>query len=234
MVRLFLSVSKGKELRFLGHLDFLRAMERAVTRAGLPAAYSEGFNPHMRLSFDSALGVGIAADPVYMDLRLEEAMSLPELQNRLQEQLPRGIQIHQIKEIPLQSPKLTTFFNEDAYEMEGPVSASADPAKAEEAISYFNSLPSFSYTRVTPKKTRVMDVKPMIIEPLDLKLVKNRAYLKFSLVRSNLGTVQPKDIWKILSESFGLPWKPDEFICSRTGAYFRKDGVKKTPFSSGS
>ena len=59
MIRLFLSISKGEELRFLGHLDYLRTMERAIMRSGLPVAFSEGFNPHMKISMDSALGVGL-------------------------------------------------------------------------------------------------------------------------------------------------------------------------------
>ena len=57
MIRLFLSISKGEELRFLGHLDYLRTMERAIMRSGLPVAFSEGFNPHMKISMDSALGL---------------------------------------------------------------------------------------------------------------------------------------------------------------------------------
>ena len=61
MKRLFLSISKGEELRFLGHLDMLRTMERAVIRSGIPIAFSEGFNPHMKIAFDAALGVGVTA-----------------------------------------------------------------------------------------------------------------------------------------------------------------------------
>ena len=73
----------------------------------------------------------------------------------------------------------------------------------------------------------------MIMEPMKVRIEGNRAYLTFSLIRSNNGTVQPKDIWKMLSESFGLPWIPDAFICSRTGTYRNKDGKRLTPFDKG-
>ena len=79
MKRLFLSITKGEELRFLGHLDFLRTMERAVMRSEIPVAFSEGFNPHMKLSLDSALGVGVTADPLYLEIKLEEDMSTEEV-----------------------------------------------------------------------------------------------------------------------------------------------------------
>ena len=98
MKRLFLSITKGEELRFLGHLDFLRTMERAVMRSEIPVAFSEGFNPHMKLSLDSALGVGVTADPLYLEIKLEEDMSTDEVRERLSRQLPRGITIHSIVE----------------------------------------------------------------------------------------------------------------------------------------
>ena len=231
MKRLFLSISKGDELRFLGHLDLLRTMERAVVRPGIPVLYSEGFNPHMKLSFDAALGVGVSADPLYMEMRLEKDISCEEVKDRLSPELPKGILIHNIKEVSMSVEKPVTFLNEDVYELEGPLADGKDISSAQGNIAKFNGLSSFIYERVTPKKVRKMDVKPMIISPMKLKIEDNRAYLSFSLIRSQNGSVQPKDIWKLLSESFDLPWTPDEFICSRTGTYRFENGKRKTPFS---
>ena len=204
MKRLFLSITKGEELRFLGHLDFLRTMERAVMRSEIPVAFSEGFNPHMKLSLDSALGVGVTADPLYLEIKLEEDMSTEEVRERLSRQLPGGITIHSIVEAEKNWPKFVAVFNEDAYEMEGPVKEG------------------------TGEKVREMDLKPMILEPMKVTFTKDRAYLTFSLIRSNTGTVQPKDIWKMLAESFHMPWTEGEFICSRTGTYRRLDGKRLT------
>jgi radical SAM-linked protein len=234
MKRMYLSISKGDSLRFLGHLDFLRTMERAILRAGIPVAFSEGFNPHMKVAFDTALSVGVAADPFYMDIRLEDDTWTPaDVAEHLRPQLLKGIVIHEVVEADPSWPKLVTWLNEDAYEMEGPVLDGADAEAAREAVERFNALDSFIYTRVTPKKTREMDVKPMILEPLAVRIEKNRAYLRFSLIRSNSGTVQPKDIWKMMAESFGLPWTPGEFICSRTGTWHRENGQRLNPLDPG-
>ena len=226
MKRLFLSISKNEELRFLGHLDYLRTMERIVVRSGIPIAFSEGFNPHMKISLDSALGVGVTAD-------LEKDISNEAIRAMMEPQLPKGIVIHDILEAKQEWPKFVAFFNEDCYEMEGPVTDGANQEDAEKKIAEFNGLSSFLYKRVTPKKIREMDVKPMIMEPMKVRIEGNRAYLTFSLIRSNNGTVQPKDIWKMLSESFDLPWIPDAFICSRTGTYRNKEGKRLTPFDKG-
>lgn len=233
MKRLFLSISKDEELRFLGHLDYLRTMERIVVRSGIPIAFSEGFNPHMKISLDSALGVGVTADPLYMELKLENDISDEEIRAKMESQLPKGITIHHILEAAQEWPKFVAFFNEDVYEMEGPVTEGANQEEAEKKIAEFNALSSFLYKRVTPKKIREMDVKPMIMEPMKVRIEKDRAYLTFSLIRSNTGSVQPKDIWKMLSESFGLPWIPDAFICSRTGTYRNENGKRLTPFDAG-
>ena len=50
---------KGETLRYIGHLDLMRAMQRALRRSGLPIRYSNGFNPHIRLSFAAPLSVGV-------------------------------------------------------------------------------------------------------------------------------------------------------------------------------
>ena len=233
MKRLFLSISKGEELRFLGHLDMLRTMERAVIRSGIPIAFSEGFNPHMKIAFDAALGVGVTADPLYLEMKLEKDFLPEKVSALLTPQLPQGIMLHEIKEVGLDRGKLVTFLNEDVYEMEGPVDGGKDILQTEKNIAEFNALDSFIYERVTPKRVRQMDVKPMIIQPMRVKIQGNRAYLKFSLARSQSGSVQPKDIWKILAEFFNMPWIPDAFICSRTGTYYY-DGIRRiTPFSKG-
>ncbi len=233
MKRLFLAITKGEEIRFLGHLDYLRTMERVVVRSGIPIAFSEGFNPHMKISLDSALAVGVTADPLYMEIKLEKDMPIEEVKERMQREMPKGMAIYHIEEAAQEWPKFVAFFNEDAYEMEGPVTEGADAEAAKEAIARFNALPSFIYQRVTPKKVREMDVKPMIMEPMKVRIEGERAYLTFSLIRSNTGTVQPKDVWKMLAESFGLPWTPDAFICSRTGTYRKEAGERKTPFDPG-
>lgn len=229
--RMFLSISKGDKLRFLGHLDLLRAMERAIVRADIPITFSEGFNPHMKIAFDAALGVGVSASPLYMEIRLEKEISCSQVKEMLSAQLPDGISILDIKEVEQGAEKLVTFFNEDVYEMEGPLTGEKNISMLQENIDKFNKLESFIYTRVTPKKVRELDVKPMIVEPIRVSIKNNRAYLSFSLIRSQSGTVQPKDIWKLLAESFNMPWWPEQFICSRVGTYRIENGKRITPFS---
>ena len=61
MARIRLAVKKDGALQFLSHLDFARAVRYVIIRAKLPICYSEGFNPHMKLSFAAARGGGVSA-----------------------------------------------------------------------------------------------------------------------------------------------------------------------------
>ena len=54
-MKLRMQITKDKDIRFISHLEYVRTIGRAIRRAKLPAAYSEGFNPHLKFSLASAL-----------------------------------------------------------------------------------------------------------------------------------------------------------------------------------
>jgi len=122
---------------------------------------------------------------------------------------------------------------EDCYEAEGPVAGEVTAEEIEKQIAAFNALPSFLYERVTPKKTRVLDVKQILTEPIRAWTEGNRAYVRFSLVRTREGSVQAKDIWKILAESFAFPVTPGEFVVKRISVYHREGEKRTAPFDAG-
>jgi len=85
--------SKRGRAKYISHLDLMRAMSRAVRRAGLPIWYTEGFNPHPYLSFALPLPLGQEGLREGMDLRLLEDMPLEDIANRFDGVLPEGIEI---------------------------------------------------------------------------------------------------------------------------------------------
>ena len=71
--------SKTGRAIYISHLDLIRCFQRAVCRAGLPAAYSEGFHPHMQTSFAATLPLGFSSTSEIMDLELEQEVSYEEV-----------------------------------------------------------------------------------------------------------------------------------------------------------
>jgi radical SAM-linked protein len=80
-------------LRFASHRDVARVFERAVRRAGVPIAFSEGFSPHPRLSYAGAAPTGTASEAEYLEIGLASDCDPSELATRLDAALPDGIDI---------------------------------------------------------------------------------------------------------------------------------------------
>ena len=76
--------TKEKDAKYISHLDFLRTIGRAMRRAALPLKYSEGFNPHICLSFAQPLGVGISGEQEWFEVELTAPCAdIPERLNRV-------------------------------------------------------------------------------------------------------------------------------------------------------
>lgn len=93
MLRIKVKYKKGEEVKFISHRDLMRAFQRAVRRAGLPISYSQGFNPHMKISWGQALKVGATSDSEFAELQFEGWINPKEARQRLNHTLPRGLEI---------------------------------------------------------------------------------------------------------------------------------------------
>lgn len=84
---------RGEEVKFISHLDLMKAFERAIRRAGLPIAYSQGFNPHPQMVFGLPLPVGVTSGGEYADFELVRQMDPEEFMSVLNGSLPEGIRV---------------------------------------------------------------------------------------------------------------------------------------------
>lgn len=81
--RLRVTFSKSGRLGMLSHLELARALERAVRRADLPYAVTQGFSPHMKIAFGAALPVGVESTCEIFDVSLTEYVPAEEALSRL-------------------------------------------------------------------------------------------------------------------------------------------------------
>src|SRR5690242_15350351 len=63
---------RSDEVKFISHLDLMKVFERAIRRARLPIAYSQGFNPHPGMVFGLPLSVGVTSDAEYGDFEITD------------------------------------------------------------------------------------------------------------------------------------------------------------------
>lgn len=85
-------------------LDLGRLWERLLRRAGLPLAYSQGYNPHPRLAFAAALPVGYTSECEAVDILLSERFAVEALAGLLAPECPAGLRVLRVEEVPLEAP----------------------------------------------------------------------------------------------------------------------------------
>ena len=104
--RLRITFEKGEALKYISHLDLARTWERVFRRAGLPVAYSQGFNPRPRFQVAAALPVGVTGRAELLDVWLTEPVGSLEALSRLRAVLPRGLVAVDSVDVDLRSPSL--------------------------------------------------------------------------------------------------------------------------------
>ncbi len=95
---------KRGAIRFTSHKDVMRIFERAFAAAGVPVSFSEGFHPHVRMSFGPPLKTGWEGLEEYMDLQLESPMD--DLAAAVNMKLPAGFRVLRVVPIDDRTPKL--------------------------------------------------------------------------------------------------------------------------------
>ncbi|MBA7629737.1 hypothetical protein ES703_37241 [subsurface metagenome] len=118
MQRLRIRFSRGEEIKFISHLDIMRLWQRALHRAEIPLAYTEGFSPHPRISLAAPLAVGITSQAELMDVFCSQWVSPHFFSNALSQQLPAGIEIQQVYSVAPTMPSLQSQVGYAEYEVE--------------------------------------------------------------------------------------------------------------------
>ena len=95
-MRIRLRFTKVGKIRFLGHRDLARCWERAIRRAELPMAYSEGFSPRPKLHYGLALPTGAESLAEYMDIDLATDIDIVGLDKLLSDGMPDGVALEKL------------------------------------------------------------------------------------------------------------------------------------------
>lgn len=209
------AITKGDQVRYISHLDFARTVERALRRAQLPVAYSEGFNPHIKLAFASALSVGVTGAQEYFDVELIQDMAPAEFMTRLNGVLPDGIAVSQAAMITPAHKALMAVINYAVYSAELPVIGESGAVDA--AVSGFTAAENVWYTRQSPKGKREIDFK-QFVDQLRFELAGNRLLLSFGIAIKPTGSAKASELLDVLTEQFSLP-------VNRELAYIRREGL---------
>ncbi len=155
MTNLRVFYHKTGRAKYISHLDITRCMQRAIKRAGLPVWYTEGFNPHIYLTFALPLSLGYESESESMDFRLTEELPMEEVCRRLDEALPPDI--HVVK-VDLQKNKPDAI-TAAVYEIRL-TDCGDDSAALLEAFHAFLEQETICVEKKTKKGMKTVDIKP--------------------------------------------------------------------------
>lgn len=191
--------SKGEEVKYISHLDTLRTFERAVRRAGIPIAYSHGFNPRPQMSFGLPLSVGVTSDAEYVDLELENEIPVKEFIQKLNNNLPKGFNVTDAeyfnsKESLMASIRAASYqigtYTEDRRNME----------EVKHCIEQFMDRDVIIIEKESKGNIKKVDIRPYIYEIKIIEFNENTVILSMTLSAGSIFNLKPEPVLKALSE----------------------------------
>ena len=153
-MRIIIKYSRKGSASYISHLDMQRAFARALRRTDLPVAFSEGFNPHIVMSFASPLSVGYATKGDYLEVKFAQNVIPAEVMEKLNAVLPEDITVSFCGELEAGAPKLMSVNSSALYVIEY-------KSNVQQAAEEFFACESFV---TTDRKGREVDIRPMVLE----------------------------------------------------------------------
>ena len=196
MQRLRIRFCRGEEIKFISHLDIMRLWERALHRAEIPLAYSEGFSPHPRISLAVPLPVGVTSEAELMDIFNTKSASPHWFTAAVSQQLPPGIEILQVYQIAPTQPSLQSQVRYVEYKVE--VETEKGQKDIELALSSLLSMEHLPWQHQRDTGMRSYDLRALID---DLWLIRwHHPYrtLGMRLRCDNRGSGRPEQVTKAL------------------------------------
>ena len=138
---------------YISHLDLNRLMQRALARAKLPVWFTQGFNPHLYLTFPLPLSLGVTGLCETMDFRLTKELSFNEVKTVLNKVLPEGIKILRVSS-PVNKPEAIA---KSGYE----ILLNAEGLDKQKMETHLNSR-EIMVDKKTKKGIKTIDIKPFL------------------------------------------------------------------------
>jgi radical SAM-linked protein len=158
--RLRVTFARGEEVKYITHLDLMRFWERALRRAGIPIAYSEGFSPSPRLALAAPLPVGVTSSGELMDVYLAERVTPHHFVKAASEQIPPSIALLEVREVGLGLPSLQSQVRWAEYEVEALIDRPGEDLR--QAVEELLEARSIPWQHQREREVRRYDLRPLI------------------------------------------------------------------------
>ena len=199
-MKMLVVFEKSPRIRHIGHLDLMRAMQRALRRSGLPVKFSQGFNPHLLLTFAAPLSFGMPGRREVMEIPLAHDVSEEEFLHALNAALP--------PELPCLSARIVDDKHAapmaSLYAAEYEIAIDPEGEELMNAVDALMAKESVMALRKTKSGEKMTDIRPMIYELSACG--ENKLHCILALCEK--ATCKPELLLDALTQEAGLEQKP--------------------------
>ena len=200
-MRALIRFGKLARLRFISHLDLQRFMQRALRRTNLPVAYSQGFNPHPRISFASALATGWVSECEILDVRMAQEVTREQVMEQMGKALPKDMPVYTVRLVEDRHPAMMAQLRMADYEIR--FSGEAGEELLDQADEFMKAQ-SVMAMRKTKSGETLTDIRPMAISLKASKIEGGQVQLKTRLQLTEKATLKPDLLVSALAEMAGI------------------------------
>ena len=183
---------------YISHLDLNRIMIRAIQKSKIPIWHTEGYNPHPFITFALPLSLGFEGMKESMDMKLIEEVSTESVIEKLNEALPKGIEVYDIT-IPKMKPGKIHLAD---FSME----VSCDDCNAEELYTKINDVieqENILIEKKTKKGIKEIDIKPAITK-YTTQLVEDNVIINITLPAGSVNNTNPMLLIKAIENKYNI------------------------------
>jgi radical SAM-linked protein len=191
--RLRMRFSKDGPARFISHLDLSRTLERALNRAQIPIAFTQGFNPQPRMQFADALPLGLTSECEIVDFWLKVKIEPEETLIALKAKMASGIGVISIEEVEISDPPLQTITKLAEYRV-----TLSDEFSAEMIEGRVDALLE-APTIPRERRNKQYDLRPLILELNVISHTRDRVELGMVMPQEPGRTGRPDEVLKALN-----------------------------------
>lgn len=221
---------KENDMIYISHLDLQRLLQRAFRRAEIQLSYSQGFNPHPKMSYGHALALGTESQGEYLDVEIEDDLACDEFLKKINSTMPKGIEFIKAMEITKDVPSLASTIEYGEYMFTLEVEKELSKEFVKTKVADLMNEEEIIITKKNKKgKTVEVNIRPMI-KNFDVIDVEDRVItLEATISTGSKANLNTNIFIPKMLETFGLDMDSLDVDILRRELYIVEDGELVTP-----
>lgn len=207
-LKIRIKFAKTGNMKFVGHLDMLRYFQKAMRRADVDIAYSEGYSPHQIMSFAAPLGVGLTSIGEYFDIEVNSTYGSKDMIQRINQVLAEGTQIIDYVELPADSKNAMSILAAADYEVKFRDGYKPDILVCDKYLKFLNQ-ETIEILKKTKKSEKIVNIRSMIFETKLLDNDIDNPLIFMKLATGSTDNLKPELVMQAFYTYIGL--KPGQF-----------------------